>query len=134
MQKNPTIILVVAVALIGENGRILLQKRKFGGEHGGLWEFPGGKVEMGETPEEALIREIYEELGVGISPDDLRPVGYAGNQHQPHLILLYLCRHWTGNLQCLDAEAIGWFAKDDLAKLEMPPLDYPLVKALLKMI
>jgi 8-oxo-dGTP diphosphatase len=134
VQKNPTIVLVVAAALMADDGRILLQKRRLGTAFGGLWEFPGGKIEDGETPEMALVREIYEELGVQLAVEDVEAVGFAHHQDQPHLILLYMCRKWIGDVQCLDGAAIGWFTSDEVAGLAMPPLDYPLVKALLRRI
>ena len=136
MQSNPTVILVVAVALIAADGRVLMQRRKLGAAHGGLWEFPGGKIEPGETAEAALVREIAEELGVVLEAGDLVPVGFASDpvqppdHRQPHLILLYFCRRWQGSPRCLDGEKIGWFASDKLEGLAMPPLDYPLARAL----
>jgi len=136
MENNPTFVPVVAVALIRPDGQVLMQKRRRGAEHSGLWEFPGGKVECGETPESALIREIDEELGIRLDVAALAPVGFASDPaqppaaRQPHVILLYSCRHWHGEPACLDAEAIGWFALDALKQLAMPPLDIPLAAAL----
>lgn len=130
-------MLVVAVALIGEGGRILMQQRRFAAEHGGLWEFPGGKVEPGETPEHAAARELAEELGVAIDPVALRPVGFAsgestgkGGAPRPLVILLYACAEWQGTPQAFDAQAIAWHAPQSLSGLQMPPLDYPLAEAL----
>ena len=136
MTRNPTVILVVAVALVGRDGRVLMQRRRLGAAHGGLWEFPGGKVEPGETPEAAAAREIAEELGVELPAAALEPVGFATDPaqppqpRQPHLILLYACRSWQGAPRCLDGEEIGWFAPKALAGLAMPPLDYPLAQSL----
>jgi 8-oxo-dGTP diphosphatase len=125
---------VVAVALVDGGGRILLQQRRFGGTHGGLWEFPGGKIEDGETPEGALVREVAEELGIAIAVPDLVPVTFASDLRtegrEPYLILLYLCRSWSGEPRCLDGEAIAWFAPDALSDLATPPLDRPLATAL----
>ena len=129
---------VVAVALIGADGRVLMQRRRLSRAHGGLWEFPGGKVEEGETLEQAVAREMAEELAVEIAPGALIPVGFASDPAQPpaprapHVILLYLCRQWAGDPQCLDAEAIDWVAPDALRDLAMPPLDYPLAAALVR--
>ena len=135
MQNFSTPVLVVAVALIDRAGRILLQRRRLGAEHGGLWEFPGGKVEPGETPHGAAVREIEEELVVRLDPADLVPVSFACDADSPpaprkaYVILLYSCRSWRGQAQCRDGEEIRWFATDELADLEMPPLDYPLAAA-----
>lgn len=136
MEDNPTFVPVVAVALIRQDRRILMQKRRFQRVHGGLWEFPGGKLEPGESPESALIREIVEELGVKLDPAALVPVSFASDPalppapRQPHVILLYSCRRWHGEPMCLDAEELGWFTLAALAGLDMPPLDVPLAAAL----
>jgi 8-oxo-dGTP diphosphatase len=131
---------VVAVALIAPGPRILMQQRKVAGDFGGLWEFPGGKVEPGESPESALLREIDEELGIALDPAALVPLTFASDpalpptQRQPHVILLYICRHWQGEPRCLDAAAIAWVEPGSLMALSMPPLDVPLAEALLKAI
>ncbi len=130
-------MLVAAVAMIDESGRILMQRRRLGGAHGGLWEFPGGKVEPGETPETAIVREIEEELGVRLDAGALRPLTFAsdppnrGGPARPLVILLYTCRQWQGEEECRAGEEIRWFAPAALAGLDMPPLDYPLADALL---
>lgn len=106
-----------------------MQKRRLGSVHGGLWEFPGGKIEAPETPAAALIREINEELGVVLEVGALSPLTFATDPGQPHVILLYTCRRWCGEPECLGGEAIAWFAPDALTRLAMPPLDVPLSKA-----
>jgi 8-oxo-dGTP diphosphatase len=128
--------LVVAAALIAPDGRICLQQRPLGKNHGGLWEFPGGKVEPGEHPRAALVREIHEELGAHLSEQALLPVGFADSPPAAGgaglVILLYACRAWAGEVRCLEGEAIGWYPLQEIAALAMPPLDYPLAAALEK--
>ena len=136
--KIPTFIPVVAAALIARGPLILMQRRKLAGAYGGLWEFPGGKIEPGESAESALLREIDEELGIALDPAALQPLTFASDPalpptpRQPHVILLYICRRWLGEPRCLDAEELAWFAPEQLEHLAMPPLDYPLAKALLE--
>jgi 8-oxo-dGTP diphosphatase len=132
VKKIPTVIPVVALALIDGSGRVLMQRRRIGAEHGGLWEFPGGKVEAGETLAESLCREICEELGLALKPEALEPLTFAAGPDQPHVILLYTCRNWQGEPACLDGEEIGWFSAEALPGLAMPPLDVPLAKAVLE--
>ena len=123
-------LLVVAGALLDRHGRVCLQQRPRDKRHGGLWEFPGGKVEPGEDPAMALCREIAEELGVGLAPADLVPCGFAAS---PDLvILLFVARRWTGEVACLEAEALCWLPPADVAALAMPPLDYPLAAQLMR--
>ncbi len=126
-------MIVVAVALQRSDGRMLLQRRRIGKHHGGLWEFPGGKVEVGETPEIALIREIDEELAVQLDPGALIPLTFAEEAGEgrrgPIVILLYTCRKWRGEPQPLDAEAIDWYLPEELSALSMPPLDIALGRA-----
>ena len=134
MQNNPTTISVVAAALIGADGRILLHQRKLGGALGGLWEFPGGKVEPGENPDSALVRELAEELGIAVDPADLAYLARASEPDNPHVILLYTCRVWRGVPACLAGEAISWVAPQHLLAHAMPPLDVPLAQALISSI
>ena len=127
---------VVAAALIGVDGRILLQRRAAGRAMAGLWEFPGGKVEAGESPEAALVRELAEELGIEVAEDALLPGPFAsadnGGRHM--LLLLYLCSDWRGTPQALDADALRWTAVSEMPDLPMPPADVPLVAALEKLL
>ncbi len=129
-------MLVVAVALIEPTGTILMQRRRLDAEHGGLWEFPGGKIDAGESPESALVREIEEELGIGLEVESLEPVAFASGLRAAarpgeHLvILLYICREWEGEPRCLDGEEIGRFSPGEIGTLAMPPLDYPLAAQL----
>ncbi len=131
---------VVAAALIRSDGKILLQQRRFGAVHGGLWEFPGGKIEAGESPRCALLREIREELAVKLEWNAMTEIGFASDsaapplQRAPHVILLYTCRSWIGQPICLDGEQIGWFDASEIMELDMPPLDYPLARQLLRLL
>jgi 8-oxo-dGTP diphosphatase len=124
---------VVAAALINADGQVLVQKRAADRSMAGLWEFPGGKVEPNERPEAALARELDEELGIVVRPDDLIPLSFAsaplGDRHL--LLLLYICRKWLGVPAALDAEAVQWSSIDALQSLDMPPADVPLINALL---
>jgi 8-oxo-dGTP diphosphatase len=125
-------LVVVAAAILRADGRFLLQRRPLGKEHGGLWEFPGGKIEAGESAKDALVRELKEELGLIIQPDDLQAATFATPENAPGpanpaiVILLYTCRTWQGAPCALDGQEIGWFASSAFADLAMPPLDIPL--------
>jgi 8-oxo-dGTP diphosphatase len=123
---------VVAAALADEDGRVLLQQRAPGRAMAGLWEFPGGKVDAGELPEGALVRELREELGIEVAPADLVPACFAsaplGDRHM--ILLLYLCRRWQGVPRPLDATALRWELPPAMRALAMPPADEPLVDLL----
>ena len=123
---------VVAAALLDGEGRILLQQRAPGRAMAGLWEFPGGKVESGELPEAALARELEEELGIGIAPDDVVPACFASapvaGRHM--IMLLYLCRRWQGEPAALDASALAWLRPAEMRPEQMPPADAPLIPLL----
>ena len=123
---------MVAAALLDGEGRILLQQRGPGRAMAGLWEFPGGKVEEGELPEHALARELHEELGIGIAPDDFVPACFASapvaGRHM--ILLLYLCRRWRGEPAALDASALAWLRPAEMQPDEMPPADAPLIPLL----
>ncbi len=109
-----------------------MQRRAPGKAHGGLWEFPGGKVDSGESLENALVREISEELGIDLDRACLEPISFAASQDQPHVVMLYSCKRWTGSPAALDADAIAWIEPRQLDALAMPPLDVPLARALCK--
>lgn len=131
--QNSNVTWVVAAVLINAEGQALVQKRAADRSMAGLWEFPGGKVELNERPEDALVRELREELGVTVQPDDVIPLSFAsaplGDRHL--LLLLYVCRNWKGEPAPLDAEAVQWCHIEQLQKLDMPPADMPLVKSLI---
>jgi 8-oxo-dGTP diphosphatase len=121
---------VVAVALVDANGQILLQRRRPERQHGGLWEFPGGKLNPSETAIAGLLREVWEELGLRLAEVDLQWLAQAEDPAAQIVIKLYTCRTWTGDPECLDAAELGWFTAGELAALAMPPLDVPLAQAL----
>lgn len=123
---------VVAAALIDADGRVLLQQRPPGKQMADLWEFPGGKIEPGETPEAALVRELAEELGIGVDPAACRPLTFAsaGLDQRHLLLLLYTIRSWTGTPQALEASGLAWVAPAAMHALPMPPADVPLVAML----
>jgi 8-oxo-dGTP diphosphatase len=129
---SATLLPVVAAALIDRDGRVLLQRRPDGKELAGLWEFPGGKIEPGERPEAALVRELAEELGITIDPADLEPVAFAsadlGRRHL--LLLLYAVAAWHGEPQALEASELDWVLPGEMAGLPMLSADLPLVAAL----
>lgn len=126
------LLLVVAAALVDSSGRVLLAQRPKGKSFGGLWEFPGGKVEVGETPEAALARELEEELDVTVDAAALVPFTFASHSYdRAHLLMpLYLVRTWLGEPRPVEAQALAWAAPGDLAAYEMPPADLPLVQRL----
>ena len=122
-------LLVVAAALVDRDGRLLVQQRPDGGAMAGLWEFPGGKLEPGETPEQALIRELAEELAIDVEEACLAPACFAsdriGDRHL--LLLLYVCRKWRGTPVARHASALRWVRPVELHGLAMPPADKPLI-------
>ena len=125
-------MIVVAAALTDDRGRVLLQQRAPGRSMAGLWEFPGGKVEANELPEAALVRELREELGVGIDPESFEPACFASarNGERHMILLLYLCRSWNGEPRPLDASALRWEKPAGMRALAMPPADAPLIDLL----
>ncbi|WP_435417812.1 (deoxy)nucleoside triphosphate pyrophosphohydrolase [Parerythrobacter aurantius] len=127
-------MLVVAAVLVDGEGRWLLHRRPPDKEHGGLWEFPGGKVEQGEMPTEAIVREMAEETGIDLSRADLDPVGFATSNRRdtrrPIVILLYKVTQWEGDLVSLEGGILEWFEPDAVNALSKPPLDTELVRQL----
>ena len=125
------ILLVAAAALVDVDGRVLICKRPQGKQLAGLWEFPGGKVEAGESPEACLIRELNEELGIEINESCLAPFVFASHAYDSfHLLMpLYLCRRWEGSPQAREHEAIAWVKPSRLSDYPMPPADLPLLEA-----
>lgn len=123
------LMLVAAAALVDADGRVLVQRRPVGTPMAGLWEFPGGKVEPGETPEAALIRELAEELGINVETACLAPAAFASEAlcGRHLLLLLYVCRKWQGTPEARHAEAVQWLRPVALHRLEMPPADKPLI-------
>jgi 8-oxo-dGTP diphosphatase len=129
---NGAVLVVVAAALTDADGCVMMQRRPVGKAHAGLWEFPGGKIEPGESPEAALVRELAEELGIAVEADDLAPLAFATAPAGERclLLLLYVCKRWRGDVRALEAEALVWRRPADLRELAMPPADLPLVAAL----
>jgi 8-oxo-dGTP diphosphatase len=130
------LVLVVACALVDGDGRVLLAQRPEGKSMAGLWEFPGGKVETGEDPEETLIRELAEELGITVAAPCLAPLSFASHGYDGfHLLMpLYVCRRWEGTVRGCEGQALKWVRPKDLRTYPMPPADEPLVAALLDLL
>ncbi len=129
---NDPLIIVAAAALVRGDGRVLMQQRPDHSQHGGLWEFPGGKHEAGETLSACLARELNEELGIAVDPGAFSPCGWS---LVPHLggelmLALLLCRDWHGEPAAQDGATIAWLVPNDIATLPMPPADVPLVATL----
>ena len=123
------LVLVAAVALIDPDGRVLIAERPAGKVMAGLWEFPGGKVEPGETPEAALIRELEEELGIGTWASCLAPLTFASHAYPKfHLLMpLYTCRRWEGTVTAREGQELAWVPPNRLRRYPMPPADEPLI-------
>lgn len=126
------VVLVVACALIDADGRVLIAERPPGRPMAGLWEFPGGKVEAGERPEETLIRELKEELGIIVSEACLAPLTFASHTYQEfHLLMpLYVCRRWDGTATAQEGQRLRWVRPNRLREYPMPPADEPLISHL----
>ena len=125
-------VLVSAVALIDTDGRVLLARRPVGKSLAGLWEFPGGKVEPGETPENALIRELKEELGIDTWSSCLAPLTFASHSYPDfHLLMpLFACRRWQGTPHAREGQELAWVRATNLKNYPMPPADIPLIPVL----
>ena len=127
-----TSLLVVAAALVDSTGRVLVAQRPEGKSLAGLWEFPGGKVEAGETPEAALVRELAEELAISVTAAALEPIGFVSHPYPAFhlLMLLYGCRQWRGTPRGEQRQPLDWVVSDALDTLSMPPADLPLLPAI----
>ena len=130
--EDGPVLLVVAIALVDPDGRVLLTRRPEGKPMAGLWEFPGGKLGPGETPEEALIRELREELGVDTEESCLAPFTFASHGYERfHLLMpLYLCRVWSGRPEPKEGQELAWVRPSQMTDYPMPPADRPLVAML----
>jgi len=131
-EPAPPLVLVAAVVLVDADGRVLLAQRPDGKSMAGLWEFPGGKVDQGETPEAALIRELHEELGIDVAASCLAPFTFASHAYPDfHLLMpLYVCRKWSGIPMAREGQRLTWVRPARLADYPMPPADKPLVAML----
>lgn len=129
--RRPTVV-VVACVLLGPDGSILLARRPVGRELAGLWEFPGGKIEPGEQPEEALVRELEEELGVRAKRENLVPLTFVSHSYREfHLLMpLYLCETWHGDVAAEEGQQLAWVRPNELDRYDMPPADEPLKTSL----
>ena len=130
------IVLVAACALVDADGRVLLAQRPAGKTLAGLWEFPGGKIETGERPEQSLIRELKEELGISVKEDCLAPLTFASHAYAEfHLLMpLYVCRRWEGTVTALEGQKLAWVRPNRLRDYEMPPADIPLISHLMALL
>ena len=130
------LLLVVAVALVDVDSRVLIAQRPEGKQLAGLWEFPGGKIDAGERPEAALIRELQEELGITVKEACLAPLTFASFAYPDfHLLMpLYICRRWEGFVQSREGQALKWVRAKDLRQYPMPPADEPLIPPLIDLL
>lgn len=132
MTTELKILTVVAVALVDADGRVLLAQRPAGKSMAGLWEFPGGKIHPGESPEAALIRELKEEIDIDVTEACLAPFTFASHRYESfHLLMpLYVCRRWKGQMQPLEGQTLAWVRPEKLGEYPMPPADKPLIAML----
>jgi len=130
------VVLVAACALIDPDGRVLIAQRPQGKSMAGLWEFPGGKIEAGERPEESLIRELKEELGIVVKEECLAPLTFASHRYPDfHLLMpLYVCRRWEGIVRALEEQTLKWVRANALRDYPMPPADEPLIPHLVTLL
>ncbi|MGB6116919.1 MAG: 8-oxo-dGTP diphosphatase MutT [Mesorhizobium sp.] len=134
--EGKKILLVAACALVDADGRVLLSERPEGKQLAGLWEFPGGKVEAGETPEETLVRELQEELGIETKTACLAPLTFASHSYETfHLLMpLYVCRRFWGTAKGLEGQRLKWVRPRDMRNYPMPPADEPLIPFLIDLL
>ena len=127
------LVLVAACALVDADARVLLAQRPQGKAMAGMWEFPGGKVEAGERPEETVIRELAEELGIDVKEESLVPLTFASHSYETfHLLMpLFLCRRWDGIVTAREAQQLSWVHPREMGQYPMPPADVPLVSQLI---
>ena len=138
IEVKSKMVMVSAVALIDTDGRVLLTQRPDGKSMAGLWEFPGGKIEIGETPEAALIRELREELSIDTTLSCLAPVSFTSHQYDANeeqdafhlLMMLFVCRRWRGRPQAMEGGTLKWVRPQNLRDYPMPAADIPLISAL----
>jgi 8-oxo-dGTP diphosphatase len=130
------LLLVTAVALVDPDGRVLIAQRPPGKTLAGLWEFPGGKVDAGERPEQALIRELKEELAIDVAESCLAPFTFASHAYPDfHLLMpLYVCRRWKGQVRAQEGQVLKWVRPRDLKAYPMPPADIPLIPHLIDLL
>ena len=131
-----SLLLVAAVALVDPDRRVLLAERPAGKPMAGLWEFPGGKVEPGERPEQTLVRELDEELGIAVEESCLAPLTFASHPYDDfHLLMpLFVCRRWSGFVTAREGQRLRWVRTGDLRSFPMPPADEPLIPALVELL
>lgn len=136
MAEAAPLVLVSAVALVDADARVLIAKRPEGRPMAGLWEFPGGKVEKGERPEPALMRELKEELDIDVSEACLAPLTFASHSYETFqlLMLLYVCRRWSGTITACEGQELAWVKPNRLRSYPMPPADIPLIPHLIDLL
>jgi 8-oxo-dGTP diphosphatase len=130
------LLLVAACALVDTDGRVLIAQRPAGRSMAGMWEFPGGKIEPGERPEDTLIRELHEELGISVKEACLAPLTFASHTYTEfHLLMpLYVCRRWDGIVSGREGQRLAWVKPNRLKDYDMPPADVPLVSHLISLL